>query len=303
MKQIVVLSGKGGTGKTTITAAFAHLSNQDAATHAVLVDADVDAANLELVLEPRQMRAYDFSCGQVAVIASTLCEGCGLCADLCRFDAIAPANGVYAVDRIDCEGCATCKTQCPNDAIYMEPQTDGQWFLSRSRYGVLMHARLKPAQENSGKLVTLLKQQASSLAEKDGYPLVIVDGPPGIGCPAIATLSGADLVVIVTEPTVAGFHDLKRTLSLVDHFRIPALVCVNKADLFEAGREALTDYCNEHGLPQVGEIPFDTIMTEAMIHGQPITAYAPRAPVSVVLQNIWQQILVFLDEKTLGRVS
>jgi MinD superfamily P-loop ATPase len=290
MKQIVVLSGKGGTRKTTITAAFAHLSSQDSAMRAVLVDADVDAANLELVLAPRQMASYDFSCGQVAVIASTRCDGCGLCADLCRYEAIVPVDGKYAINSMDCEGCATCKTQCPNDAIYMEPQSDGQWFLSQSRYGALFHARLKPARENSGKLVTLLKQQASSLAERNGYPLVLVDGPPGIGCPAIAALSGADLVVIVTEPTVAGIHDLKRTLSLIGHFGVPALVCLNKGDLYETGKEALTDYCRGHGLVQV----VDTIMTEAMVKGQLITAYASHAPITALLQDCWQQVRAFL---------
>lgn len=294
MKQIVILSGKGGTGKTTVTAAFAHLASQDYATRAVLVDTDVDAANLELVSAPRRILTQDFSGGHVAVIDAALCAGCGICESVCRFDAITQVNDAYVVDPMDCEGCAACKTQCPHDAIHMSPQIDGQWFFSHSRYGLLFHARLKPAQENSGKLVTLLRQQSQALAEKDSYPLIIIDGPPGIGCSVIAAISGADLAVIVTEPSVAGIHDMKRTLDLVNHFGVPALVCINKADLFEAGRQTIVDYCNDNGLSLLGEIPFDMTMTEAMIHGQPITLFDPTAPASQILQDIWQRILVRL---------
>jgi MinD superfamily P-loop ATPase len=291
MKQIVVLSGKGGTGKTTITAAFAHLSSQHTKTSAVLVDADVDAANLGLVLNPQHIDAHDFAGGQTAVIDPTLCDNCGICEEVCRFDAVISTNATYTINPLDCEGCAACKTQCPNAAIYMEARSDGEWFFSQTRFGLLFHARLKPAQENSGKLVTLLRQQAVELAEKDETPLILVDGPPGIGCSVIASLSGADLVIIVTEPTAASIHDMKRVLSLVQHFNIPALICTNKADLFESGKDAIIHYCQDNGLPIVGEIPFDTIMTDAMIQGQPITVYAPQSSVSKELQKTWQQIL------------
>jgi MinD superfamily P-loop ATPase len=296
MKQIVVLSGKGGTGKTTITAALAHLASQDPGTRAILVDADVDAANLELILEPRFLDTYDFVGGQTATIATDLCTGCGRCMEVCRFDAIQQHNGCYSVDPTACEGCATCKTQCPNDAVTMLPRLSGRWFHSISRYGPLFHARLSPAQESSGKLVTLLKQRAHSQALNEGFPLMIVDGPPGIGCPAIAAVSGADVALVVTEPTAAGIHDMQRVLDLTAHFGIPALVCINKADLYPAGTGSITSYCQQEGLPVIGQLPFDLSVTKAMVQGQTITAYLPDGPVSQVLHEIWQNALTYLRE-------
>jgi MinD superfamily P-loop ATPase len=294
MKQIVILSGKGGTGKTSVTAALAHLASQDSGTRAILVDADVDAANLELLLEPQNLEIHDFVGGQVATIASDLCSGCGRCAEVCRFDAIRAENGGYRVDITACEGCAACKTQCPNEAIVMRPQLSGRWFFSHSRYGPLFHARLSPAQESSGKLVTLLKQRAVVEAQDGGYPLTMVDGPPGIGCPAIAAVSGADLALVVTEPTAAGIHDMQRVLDLAAHFGIQSLVCINKADLYPAGTDTITAYCQEKGLPMIGLIPFDLSVTEAMVHGQVITAYQPDCPVIRALHEIWHAILAHL---------
>jgi MinD superfamily P-loop ATPase len=297
MKQIVVLSGKGGTGKTTVTAALAHLASEDPGTRAILVDADVDAANLELLLASQIVETHEFVGGQTATIAADLCSGCGLCTDVCRFDAVRANNGLYTVDTIACEGCATCKTQCPNDAITMLPQVSGRWFSSVSRYEPLFHARLSPAQESSGKLVTLLKQQAQAYAVEECYPLMIVDGPPGIGCPAIAAVSGADLVIVVTEPTAAGIHDMQRVLGLTAHFGIQSLVCINKADLYPAGTDMITGYCRQHGLPVVGRLPFDLSITEAMVHGQTITAYLPDGPVSRVLREIWQDVWASVREQ------
>lgn len=296
MKQIAVLSGKGGTGKTTVTAALAHLASQHPDTRAVVVDADVDAANLELLLDPQIIETHEFVGGQVAVIAADLCSGCGLCVDVCRFDAVRADNGFYTIDPMACEGCATCKTQCPDTAITMLPQVSGRWFFSTSRYGPLFHARLSPAQESSGKLVTLLKQQAQTHAVEECYPLMIVDGPPGIGCPAIAAVSGADLVIVVTEPTAAGIHDMQRVLELAAHFGIQSLVCINKEDLYPAGTEQITNHCQQNGLPVVGRLPFDLSITEAMVHGQTITAYLPNSPVSRVLREIWQGILASVYE-------
>jgi MinD superfamily P-loop ATPase len=294
VKQIVVLSGKGGTGKTTVTAALAHLASQDPSTRAIFVDADVDAANLELLLEPQILETHDFVGGQTATITAELCSGCGRCAEVCRFDAIRATNGCYTVDITTCEGCATCRTQCPNDAVIMLPRMSGRWFSSLSRYGPLFHARLSPAQENSGKLVTLLKQRASTQALNEGFPLMIVDGPPGIGCPVIATVSGADVVIVVTEPTAAGIHDMQRVLDLIAHFGIPALVCINKADLYPAGTDAITAYCQEKRLPVMGRLPFDLNITEAMVHGQTITAYLPDSAISRALYDIWQGILALI---------
>ncbi len=295
MKQIVILSGKGGTGKTTIAAAFAHLASQTHPDRAVLVDADVDASNLELVLAPQVREAHDFMGGQLAIIDQERCTRCGDCADICRFDAILSIDGVYSVDDIACEGCAACMTQCPSGAIHMEPQLAGRWFRSDSRYGPLFHAALYPGQENSGKLVTLIKQQSSQMATREDYELTLVDGPPGIGCPVIAAISGADMVVIVTEPTAAGIHDMKRTLQLAQHFGIAALVCINKADLYPTGAEAIRDHCQNQGLHLIGEFPFDQIVLEAMVQGQPITVYAPHAPASEAVREAWQHVLTCLS--------
>jgi MinD superfamily P-loop ATPase len=295
MKQIVILSGKGGTGKTSLAAAFAHLASQDGRIQAVLADADVDASNLELVLAPRTLEEHDFMGGQIAVINLELCAGCGDCMAVCRFDAILEENGAYSVDSIACDGCAACVTQCPSQAIHMETQLAGRWFRSDSRYGPLFHAALYPAQENSGKLVTLVKQQARLLALDEDLPLMIVDGPPGVGCPVIAAASGADLAVIVAEPTVAGIHDMQRVLETTRHFGVPSLVCINKADIYPEGATEIGAYCRANGLDMIGHLPFDTAVIEAMTQGQPITAYQPDRPVSRALRDVWRRVLAALE--------
>ncbi len=301
MKQLVVLSGKGGTGKTCVTASFAHLASSGPdPIPVVLADADVDAANLELVLQPRLLETHPFRGGSVAVIDLGLCEGCGTCASVCRFDAILEPGMdgtlAYAVDPIACEGCAACMYACPSAAIQMQPQLAGEWFHSESRYGLLFHAALKPAQENSGKLVTLVKQQARLSALDSGAELVIVDGPPGIGCPVISAISGASLALMVAEPSAAGMHDLKRVLDLAAHFRLPALVCINKADLYPQGAAEIVAGCLERGVEVVGEIPFDPLMTEAMVQGEPVTAYRPEASASLALVEIWKRLRVQLQD-------
>jgi MinD superfamily P-loop ATPase len=290
LKQIVILSGKGGTGKTSVTAAFAHLAATDNG-QTVLVDADVDASNLELVLAPQVLEEHEFRGGQVAIIDQETCEGCGVCAELCRFDAVSGQNDLYTVDPIACEGCALCFYQCPSEAIRLEEQVAGQWFRSESRYGPLFHAALWPAQENSGKLVTLVKQQGRLLAMDEERDLVLVDGPPGIGCPVIAAAAGADLALIVAEPTAAGVHDMERALAMTAHFGIPALVCINKADLYPQGTTDIEVFCERQGLQVVGRLPFDTLVTEAMVQGQPVTAFGPDSPISQALSAAWQRIL------------
>jgi MinD superfamily P-loop ATPase len=294
-RQIVILSGKGGTGKTSVCAAFAHLASLDARSRAVLVDADVDASNLELVLAPRHVEEHDFSGGQQALIDPALCGGCGTCATVCRFDAVVERDGIYAVDPTACEGCAACTTQCPYGAIRMEPQMAGRWFRSDSRYGPLFHARLIPAAENSGKLVALVRQQASQLAQREGCRLVLVDGPPGIGCPVIAACSGVDLAVIVAEPSLAAIHDMARIVATLRHFRIPALVCINKADIYPEGCEAIEAACYNAGLPVAARIPYDTAVIEAMVQGQPITLHQPDGPVSRAIGKAWGQVLTTLN--------
>jgi MinD superfamily P-loop ATPase len=292
LKQIVILSGKGGTGKTSVAAAFAHLAANGIGQHrTVLVDADVDASNLELVLSPHVQETNEFKGGQVALIDQELCEGCGVCAELCRFDAISEENGVYTVHPIACEGCALCFYQCPNGAVRTEEQVAGLWFRSQSRYGPLFHAALWPAQENSGKLVTLVKQQGRLLAMDEGRDLVLVDGPPGIGCPVISAAAGADLALIVAEPTAAGIHDMARALATTEHFGVPSLVCINKTDLYPEGTTEIEEFCEQQGLPVVGRLPFDTVVTEAMVQGQPVTAYRPDSPVSQALLAAWEQVL------------
>lgn len=294
MKQLVILSGKGGTGKTSLAAAFAHLAHEGPSPlQAVLADGDVDAANLELVLRPQRLDTHDFTGGAVAVIDPERCQSCGICEQVCRFEAIIsdPDNTLYRVDPIACDGCAACVYQCPEEAIRMEAQNAGQWHRSQSRFGPLFHADLYPAQENSGKLVTLVKQQARLLAMDEGYQLVIVDGPPGIGCPVISAAAGADLALIVTEPTAAGIHDMQRILQTTAHFRLPSLVCINKADIYPAGADQIATYCRENQIELVGLIPFDEAILQAMLAGEPVTSYQPEAPASQAIGKIWQEVV------------
>jgi MinD superfamily P-loop ATPase len=292
MKQLVILSGKGGTGKTSMAAAFAHLAH-DGRSHiqAVLADADVDAANLELVLYPERIETHDFIGGSVAMIDLEHCDGCGICEKICRFDAIQSTPDGYHVDPIACDGCAACVYQCPEEAIQMQPHTVGQWYRSESRYGPLFHADLHPAQENSGKLVTIVKQNARLLAMDMCCQVVIVDGPPGIGCPVISAIAGADMVLVVTEPTSAGIHDMERVLQLAHHFRMPALICINKADIYPTGSDQIIKYCDEHHIEVVGSIPFDETVTRAMIDGEPVTVYQPRTPASLAISQIWLEVI------------
>lgn len=292
MKQLVVLSGKGGTGKTTVTAALAHLASEELAV--VLADGDVDAANLELVLEPTKLEEHDFKSGKRAVIDPESCTACGVCETVCRFDAIQPPtetpfSHAYQVEPLSCEGCASCFYQCPEDAIRMEEQLAGRWFRSDSRFGPLFHAHLFAGQENSGKLVTLVKQQGRLLASDTGARLLLVDGPPGIGCPVISASAGADMALLVVEPTVAGAHDLERVLGTTEHFGVPALVIINKADLNERRSQEVVDFCAERGIEVVGRIPYDTVVTEAMVQGRPVTAYTDGA-VSAALRDIWKGV-------------
>ncbi len=321
MKQLVILSGKGGTGKTSVTAVFAHLlATNNTAIKAILADADVDAANLELVLAPNVISRESFQGGQFAQIDTDICANCRICAKVCRFDAIgdasqphfhrlalrriaasdtpnAPIPDAPIIDPIACDGCAACVYRCPLDAITMQKQEVGEWYRSESRFGPLFHAHLRPAQENSGRLVTLVKQQARLLALDEGADLVLVDGPPGIGCPVISAASGADLALIVAEPTAAGIHDMSRVLQTTAHFGVEALVCINKADIYPDGAAQIEAFCQEQGVPVVGRIPFDTAVTQAMVQGQPVTQYAPDSPASQALRDVWAQVVARLQEE------
>ncbi|HAG11314.1 MAG TPA: (4Fe-4S)-binding protein [Desulfotomaculum sp.] len=264
MKELVVVSGKGGTGKTCITGSFAAL-----AQNKVLVDCDVDAANLHLLLGPTQNDQQPFYGMPKAVIDKEKCSECGICADLCRFDAIKE----FEVNSLACEGCAVCYHACPNGAIQMAEHLSGYLYISDTRFGRLVHARLGIGEGNSGKLVAAVRQQARKITEDNRCDLIITDGPPGIGCPVISSLSGADLALIVTEPTLSGLHDMERVLTLVDHFEGKAAVCINKFDLSISNTEEIQQICKEKGVPVVGKIPYDREVIKAVRAGRPVVDY------------------------------
>ena len=259
MKELVVISGKGGTGKTSLMAAFASLAENKA-----LCDADVDAADLHLLTDPRVRDRHDFQGGSTAIIDRDRCTECGLCADLCKWNAI---SETFEVDPIECEGCGVCVYFCPEKAIDFPVKTCGEWFISDTRFGPMVHARLGIAEENSGKLVTRVRQETTKLAEMKKLDLVITDGPPGVGCPVIASIGGASAVVIVAEPSVSGLHDMERVAQLAAHFRVPAMLCVNKFDLNMDQTQAIEAIANEQGIAVLDRIPFDPSMTHAMVRG------------------------------------
>lgn len=297
-KQIIILSGKGGTGKTSLSAAFAHLSsNSDNSICAVFVDADVDAANLSLILQPSPPDAHEFWGGSLAKIDTAQCIGCASCVEVCRYDAILldlDHQLTFYIDPMACDGCAACVYACPQGAIRMVSQQVGYWFQSTTPYGTLFHAELFPGKENSGKLVTLIKQQARLMAEGTHVPLVIIDGPPGIGCPVISACAGADLGLIVTEPSLAGLHDLKRVLGTLQHFHVPTFICINKADIYDEGAKQIREFASEQGIQILGEIPFDEQIPQAMLQGIPITEIFPESFAAQSILRTWEKILELL---------
>ena len=286
MKEIVVLSGKGGTGKTSIVASFALLARSK-----VLADCDVDAADLHLLLKPKVKEENEFWSGQVAIIDEEKCIECGLCQELCRFGAIKD----FQVEHVSCEGCGFCYRVCPVDAIAMRDNMAGHAFTSETKYGYLCHATLGIAQENSGKLVALVRQNSKLIAERENLDYIITDGPPGIGCPVISSLSGASLALLVTEPTLSGIHDLERVIGVCRHFGIPALVCINKYDLNEENTCQIEIYCGEEGIEMAARIPFDNVMTEAIVQGLPVVEYSNNR-VTNQIKELWQIVSAKLDK-------
>jgi MinD superfamily P-loop ATPase len=280
MKEVVVLSGKGGTGKTSIAGSFAALAKSK-----VLVDCDVDAADLHLILQPDARKEQEFWSGKVAVIDKAWCIECGSCQQYCRFEAIKD----YQVDPISCEGCGFCSRVCPVEAITMKDCLAGHWFVSSTRFGYLVHAKLGTAQENSGKLVATVRKEARHIAEKDKLDMIISDGPPGIGCPVISSLSGTNLAVLVTEPTLSGINDLERVLEVCRHFEVPALVCINKYDINAENTLKIEIYCRNEEIEVAARIPFDNVVTEAMIKGVPVVEFSD-GQVSREIENLWDGI-------------
>jgi MinD superfamily P-loop ATPase len=287
MKEIVIISGKGGTGKTSIIAAFASL-----AENKVLCDADVDAADLHLIMDPEIKERHDFESGHTAIINQDKCSQCGLCRDLCRWDAI---SDDFVVDSIECEGCGVCYYFCPEQAIDFPLNTCGEWYLSETRFGPMAHARLGIAEENSGKLVVLIRQEGKKLAQERHMDLLLTDGPPGIGCPVIASLGGATAVLIVAEPTVSGRHDMERVAELAAFFKIPSMVCINKFDLNPDEGEAIETFAKQRNIKVMGRIPFDPAFTQAMVHGKTIVEFDGRSKGCEAVKNIWEDLVKELE--------
>lgn len=290
MKEIVIISGKGGTGKTSITASFAVLAD-----HSVIADCDVDAADLHLVLKPEIIHREKFSASKKARIKSGHCTACGKCEELCNFDAIyfdGHGNGrvkkTYRVDPLSCEGCGVCVHFCAEKAIVFEPAISGEWYISKTRCGTMVHAKLGVAESNSGKLVSTVRREARRIAEENGCSQIIVDGPPGIGCPVIASIGGASLILVVTEPTVSGEHDMERVFALAKHFQIPATVCVNKWDINPDITERIENKARELGVRTVGRIGYDRAVTTAQIQGKAVVEI--QTPAAEDIRNIWRNI-------------
>jgi MinD superfamily P-loop ATPase len=280
MKQVTILSGKGGTGKTTIAACYAVLS-----TDSVFADCDVDASNLHLLLNPIIQDTIDFKGLNVANIDSSKCIECGRCIELCRFNAISD----FKVDPIHCEGCKVCVVNCPVSAIDFNERICGKAYISETKYGPMSHARLTPGMENSGKLVTLVRQNASKLAEENEKSLVLVDGSPGIGCPVIASIANIDASIVVVEPTLSGIHDLERAIELLKHFEVTPFVLVNKYDINKDNTANLEKYCKKNEIVLLGKVPFDQTVTRSMVQGTPVVEYDPNSAVSKAIIRTWQR--------------
>jgi MinD superfamily P-loop ATPase len=281
VSEVAVISGKGGTGKTTIAAAFASMADR-----IVLADCDVDAPDLHILLHPEVNQETEFSGSKVAVIDEEACTLCGLCAEKCRFHAARPPE----IDPIACEGCGVCEFVCPEGAVKMVDRVSGHVYDSETRAGPMAHARLSAGEGNSGKLVTEVRKLAASLAERAGFSGVLIDGSPGVGCPVIATVTGIKLGVVVTEPTLSGIHDMERVLELLSRFRVTPLVIINKHDLNTENTSKVERYCRSKGIEVLGKVPFDPVMTESMVARQTLPEFAPDHPITAQLRDMWGRV-------------
>ena len=281
LREIVILSGKGGTGKTTIASSFSLLPPKK-----IVVDADVDAPDLHIVLKPKILEAYVFRGNKVAIIDKNICNGCGLCREYCRFDAV---NEDFTIDEHLCEGCALCYFVCPEGAITLVEKESGNWFVANSRSGIMLHARLIPGEENSGKLITLMRKRAREIAAETGVSLILIDGPPGIGCPAISSITGVTDAVIVTEPTASGVHDMKRIIELAKHFGVKMYVIINRFDINEDYCAQIEDICQSEGIELLGRIPVTDEIPTLQIEG--------KAPVEQnsftgeLIKEMWEKLI------------
>jgi MinD superfamily P-loop ATPase len=279
--EIAVISGKGGTGKTTVCAALGYIADE-----VVMADCDVDAPDLHILLNPSIKEETNFIASKIAVIDDTKCTECGLCEQACRFKAISNST----IDPISCEGCSVCELVCPEDAIQMVDRQSGHLYDSDTRIGHMAHAKLLPGEGNSGRLVTEVRKLASKIANENEIPIVLIDGSPGIGCPVIATLTGIKLGIIVTEPTMSGIHDMQRVLELMKRFRVTATVIINKFDLNLENTEDIERFCAENGVTVLGRIKFDPIMTKSMVAAQTLPEFAPEHEITLLLRKIWRQV-------------
>ena len=283
MKEILVVSGKGGTGKTSITAALASLFQT-----AVLADCDVDAADMHLILNPEVQSTHDFMSGHEAIIRQEDCIACGQCSPRCRFEAIdATEDGTYRVDPYACEGCGVCVWTCPVNAIDFPESHCGQWFESKTRFGTMIHAKLSVAAENSGKLVAQVRQEAKRVAEEEGNDTVLIDGPPGIGCPVIASMTGVSTVLLVTEPTLSGIHDMERVIDLAKHFDIDVSVCINKYDINQDLTDCIARNLETRSIPLLAKIPYDKAITAAQIDRKSVVEYGD-SPAAVEVKKLYK---------------
>jgi MinD superfamily P-loop ATPase len=287
IKQLAIVSGKGGTGKTTIAAAFASLAKDK-----VLVDCDVDAADLYLLLRPKVLTQEKYFGGRSPRVDLDKCTQCGLCTEVCRFHAI--DNGV--VDYVSCEGCGFCSHICPEDAITMEEAFSGDWFVSDTPYGPFVHARLGIGEENSGKLVTVVRKQAMEIAKEKHLGFILIDGPPGIGCPVTASLTGVNLILAITEPTLSGIHDLERILKLAEHFKIPSAVCINKFDINLENTDRIVAYCEKNGSKIIGKIPYEPKVVEALVNRKTVMEY-PCNEIQGIVHRMWEEVESVLTQK------
>lgn len=286
MNEIAVLSGKGGTGKSSLTAAFATLQER-----MLVADCDVDAANLPIILQPANYREEIFISGKKAVIDYSKCSNCGLCATYCRFDAIKTTDNNVQILEASCDGCRLCERVCPSGAISMIENDKSRWFAGTYRNGYIVHARLAPGEDNSGKLVNVVREQAKKIATDIGLDKILIDGPPGTGCPVISTVTGIKTAILVTEPTRSGFHDLQRILELIQGFRVKPLVVINKYDLNPEMADRIETWCENSSIDMVGKIPFDPEIVDAMVNCQSIIEWNPYSETSKTIKSIWKEII------------